>query len=79
MQHNSEFHVGLHSLLKSHLGVTSIQGVKDLESGRTLAHINLASFCGTSANCAEPAQTPQNGVSDQGFCRLLTECSIKIG
>ena len=46
MQHNAAFCLGLHCLPKSHLEATSIQGVKELESGYTLAHVNLASFCG---------------------------------
>ena len=29
-------------------------------------------------NSAEPDETQQNAVSDQGLHRLLTECSIKI-
>ena len=33
----------------------------------------LASFCGTSANSAEPDQMPQNVASDQVLHRLLTE------
>ena len=35
-------------------------------------------FNGTSANSAEPDQTPQNAASDQALHYLLTEGSIKI-
>ena len=35
-------------------------------------------FCETSANSADPDQTPQNATSDQGLHCLLTEYSIRI-
>ena len=44
----------------------------------TLTHINLSSFCGTSANSAKPDQTPQNAASDQVLHCLQTEASFKI-
>ena len=35
-------------------------------------------FCGTKENNADPDQTPQNEVSDEGLHCLLTESSIRI-
>ena len=35
-------------------------------------------FGGTYTNSADPDQTPQNAVSDQGLHCLFKECSIRI-
>ena len=42
-----------------------------------LAHISLASFCGTQAYSAYRDQTPQNAAYDQDLHYLLTFCFIK--
>ena len=43
-----------------------------------LTHLSLATFYGTSANCAEPDQTPQNVASDPVLDCLPTEGTFKI-
>ena len=44
----------------------------------SLAHINLESIYGTSANSTEPDQMPQNAESDQVLHCLITECTLRI-
>ena len=44
-------------------------------TGVTLTHISLASFCGTKVNSADPSQMLQRAASDQGLHCLLKECS----